>query len=510
MTDTVVIAGAGPAGLMLAAELGLAGVPAVVLDRDPTPAADRFSPGTTLHARSIELFERRGLMDAVRAEETVVWPRVHFSNIWVDLTPIIDREYSLILPQAKTERILADRATELGAQIRRGHAVIGLEQDEEGVSVRVAGPDGEYDLRCRFLVGCDGGDSTVRSLVGIQAPPSGPNWYGFVADFEADEDDEWEFDSPDFPNGLFIITPHPEDWNQLRLMCVEFDTDAPADDTPVTREEISASLRRITGTDDGTPPGELRWAQRYTDRTRLASRYREGNVFLAGDAAHLHYYGAGHGLNTSLHDAANLGWKLAAEIHGWAPPALLDSYATERHPVGRRACLASEASLVLGSPLSRMAPLREVFEELMRYENVERHIITMITDVAYPMPPKGLPAEPGSLLGRPVPAAVLEVEGGDSAPGEQGAAEGRISTYEALRSGRGVLFDLSQGAEDVGCVRRWADRVDVVKARPNAEVAATALLVRPDGFVAWVGSGASDGDGDSLATALSEWFGAGS
>ncbi|NUP53699.1 MAG: hypothetical protein HOW97_41215 [Catenulispora sp.] len=501
MTDTVVIAGAGPAGLMLACELGLAGVPAVVLERDPAPAADRFSPGTTLHARSIELFERRGLMEAVRAEQTAVWPRVHFSNIWVDLTPVIDREYSLILPQAKTERILAERAVELGAQIRRGHSVIGLDQDEQGVTVRAGSADGEYELRCRFLVGCDGAESAVRSLAGIDAPPSGPDWCGLIADFDAAEDDDWEFDSPDFPNGLFIITPQPDNWDQLRLMCVEFDTGTPAGDGPVTREEISASLRRITGAEDSTPPGELLWAQRYTGRTRLAARYREGNVFLAGDAAHVHYYGAGHGLNTSLHDAANLGWKLAAEIAGWAPPGLLDTYPAERHPVGRRACLASEASLVLGSPLERVAPLREVFEELMRYENVERHIITMITDVAYPMPPKGLESEPGSLLGRPVPDAALVTEGA--------AGEEQTSTFQALRSGRGVLFDLSQGAEDVSCVERWAGRVDVVRARPNAELGNAAVLVRPDGFVAWVGAGEPEQGGDSLAGALSEWFGAG-
>jgi 2-polyprenyl-6-methoxyphenol hydroxylase-like FAD-dependent oxidoreductase len=499
MTDTVVIAGAGPAGLMLACELGLAGVPAVVLDRDPTPAGERFSPGTTLHARSIELFERHGLMDAVRAEETVVWPRVHFSNIWVDLTPVIDHEYSIILPQARTERILADRALALGADIRRGHAVVGLEQDGDGVTVRVRAADGDYDLRARYLVGCDGTESTVRALVGIEAPHSGPSWYGIMADFAADEDDEWEFDSPDFPNGVFVITPHPESWEQLRLMTVEFDMDPEADlgiaaDAPTTREEVSASIRRITGT-DGTPPGELRWAQRFTDRTRLAARYREGNVFLAGDAAHSHYYGAGHGLNTSLHDAANLGWKLAADIQGWAPAGLLDTYASERHPVGRRACLASEASLVLAHPLQRLAPLREVFTELMGYENVERHIITMVTGVAYAMPPKGVPGDGPSLLGRPLPAATLTT------------ADGGIGTYAALRSGRGVLFDFSDGTQDVECVKRWADHVDVVTARPVAEIPATALLVRPDGFVAW--EDATGRDTEGLAAALTAWFGAG-
>lgn len=491
MNEGVVIAGAGPAGLMLACELGLAGVRAVVLERDPAPAPERVSPGTTLHARSVDLFERRGLMDQIRADEPTVWPRVHFSNIWVDLLPMIDEEYSLIVMQSRTMEILEARAVELGAEIRLGHTVADLSQDGEGVTVQVAGPEGRYELRCRYLVGCDGGDSAVRELAGIEAPYTGVRWYGLLADFEAFNED-WEFESIGYPNGLFVASPHPEGLDLVRLMTMEFDVEPPGPEVPPTAAEVSERIRQITQ-QNGTPiVGEPTWIYRYTNRTRLASRYRSGNVFVAGDAAHLHYFGAGHGMNTSLHDAANLGWKLAAEIKGRAPAGLLDTYEAERYPVGRRACVVSEASLVLAHPLAHVEPLREVFEELMGLENVERHVITMITDVAYPMP-DGPAADPHPLLGRPVPNVPLST------------ADGETSTAAALHSGRGVLFDLSEDAQDVSAATGWTGRVDLVTAQPTEAVDATALLVRPDGHVAWIDTTGKDAEG--MTAALTRWFG---
>ncbi len=494
MNDTVVIAGAGPAGLMLACELGLAGVSAVVLERDTTPPGERFSPGTTLHARSVDLFDRRGLMDDLRADEPVVWPIVHFSNIWVDLTPIIDQEYSLIVMQTRTEQILENRAIKLGADIRRGHEVVGLDSDDDGVTVRVNSEQGRYDLRCRYLVGCDGGDSVVRGLAGIEAPSTGTRWYGLLADFEA-AIREWKFSSPDYPNGLFAVAPHPGGLDLVRVMTMEFDADAPRDDVPPTAGELRDRVRWITGEDHALLGEPLR-IHRYSNAGRLATRYREGNVFLAGDAAHLHHWGAGHGLNTSLHDAANLGWKLAADIHGWAPSGLLASYASERYPVGRRACAAAQAALALAHPPERVAPLRELFTELMTFNNVQRHVVGMITDVRYPMPSGGAQDEIDGghpLLGRPVPDVPLAT------------ADGGTATEIAMRSGRGVVFDLSDGAQDVANVAGWADRVDVVTARPTDAIDATALLVRPDGHVAWIDSTAKDAEG--LTAALTTWFG---
>jgi len=489
MNDTIVIAGGGPAGLMLAGELGLAGVRAIVLERETAPAGERPTPGTTLHARAEDLLDRRGLMDEIRAAEPVVWPRIHFGNIWIDLMPFIEEEYSLIVQQERTERVLEARALELGADIRRGHSLTGLTQDDGGVTAQVTGPDGAYELRCRYLVGCDGADSAVRRLAGIEAPPTGTPWYGVLADFEAGDED-WEWGSPTYPGGLFAVIPHPDGSGLLRLMTVEFGVEPPAGDRPPTAEELSGCIRRITGKDYALI-GEPHWIHRYGGSTRLAAQYRQGNVFVAGDAAHFYYFGAGHGLNTALHDAANLGWKLAAAIRGTAPAGLLDSYHDERHPVGRRACVSTQAQMVLLHPYERVEPLREIFEQLMKFPNVERYLVGVLTDVTYQMPHTG---EAHPLLGCPIPDAQLTT------------TDGTTSIAAALRSGRGVLFDFSGGQQDVAGVAPWADQVDVVAAEPTDAIKATAVLARPDGFVAWADTTGSDSEG--LAAALGAWFGA--
>lgn len=489
MNDTIVIAGGGPAGLMLAGELGLAGVRAIVLERETAPAGVRPTPGTTLHARSADLLERRGLMDGVNAAEPVVWPRIHFGNIWINLLPIVEEEYSLIVKQDRTERVLEDWAVDRGAEIRRGHEVNGLTQHDDGVTVRASGPDGGYDLRCRYLVGCDGGESTVRRLAGIEAPPTGTPWSGVLADFEAGDED-WEWGSPTYPGGLFAVIPHPDGSGLLRLMTLEFGAEPPASDVPPTAAELSDSIRRVTGKDYALI-GEPRWILRYGGSTRLAEQYRRGNVFVAGDAAHFHYFSAGHGLNTALHDAANLGWKLAAAVRGTAPEGLLDSYHEERHPVGRLACVSTQAQMVLVHPYDRVTPLREIFEQLMKFPNVERYLVGVNTDVSYSMPHTG---EAHPLLGCPVPDAELTT------------ADGETTIAAALRSGHGVVFDFSGGEQQLPDMSGWADRVDVVAAQPTDAIKATAVLVRPDGFVAWADPTGRDAEG--LAAALGTWFGA--
>jgi len=493
MNDRVIIAGGGPAGLMLACELGLAGVEAIVLEREAQEYADKKSPGTTLHARSVDLLERRGLMDEINADEPVIWPRIHYANIWIDLMPMIDEEYSIIVPQARTEQILAARALALGAEIRRGHAVVGLDQDDAGVTVRVSADGGEYDLRGRYLVGCDGGDSVVRSLAGIEAPPTGIPWYGVLADFEEIGED-WEWGSPTYPGGLFAVIPYPDGSGMLRVMTMEFGAEAPGDDVAPTADELRAAIPRITGKHFDLV-GEPQWICRYASRTKLAAQYRNGNVFVAGDAAHIYYFGAGHGVNTSLHDAVNLGWKLAADIRGWAPDGLLDTYHAERHPAGRRACVSTMAQMALMHPHDQVAPLREVFEELMGFDNVERRLVGILTDVTYPMPSSGAgdDGEPHPLLGRPVPHTPITT------------ADGETSTAAVLTAGRAVLIDFSEGAFDVDCAAGWHDRVDVLTARPTTEIDATALLIRPDGYVAWADSTSKDTEG--LTEALTTWFG---
>lgn len=490
-TDSIVIAGGGPGGLMLACELGLAGLRAIVLERDTVPAGERFSPGNTLHARSVELLQRRGLMDEIDAHEPMIWPRVHFSNIWIDLTPMIEEEYSLVVPQPLTEQVLEARAVQLGAEIRRGHEVVGLTQDASGVTVQVGSAADRYELRCRYLIGCDGGDSTVRRLARIDAPETGIEWCALLADVEA-HDYKFELQSPSYPGGVFTAIPHPGGVDLLRIWATEYEPEPSDKDRPPTGDEVRDAVRRITGEDYELPgkPGRI---YRYRNRTRLAQRYRSGNVFLLGDAAHLHYFAAGHGLNTTLHDAANLGWKLAAAVRGWAPDGLLDTYHDERHPVGRRACAVIKATMALEHPPEQMAPLREVFEELLTLRDVQRRLVSLITDVTYPMRLDGVNNDGHPLLGRPVSDAQVSTADGDS------------SVATALRTGHGVVLDFSGGAQDVAQVAAWSGRVDLIAADPVKEIDATALLVRPDGHVAWADTTAKDTGG--LTAALTTWFG---
>lgn len=496
MNRTVVIAGGGPAGLMLACELGLAGVDAVVVERAKGLRTEENSRGYTIHARSVELLDRRGLMDTIRKDQPMVWPRIHFANIWIDLTAVIDEEYSLLVPQSRTEQVLEERAIELGVDIRHGHEVISVAQDETHATVGISSDEGEYDIRCHYLAGCDGGDSTVRALAGFEAPTSGTTWYGVLADFKA-LDDEWEWGSPTYPGGLFAVIPHPDASGLLRLMTMEFDTEAPGDNVPVTADELKASIRRITGK-DFRQAGEPKWICRYANVTRHAQNYRQGRVFLVGDAAHLYYFGAGHGLNGSLQDAMNLGWKLAADIHGWAPPGLLDTYHAERHPVGHQACMSSQAQMALLHPMDRVAPLRELFEKLMSFDDVRRYLTGVVTDVRYPFEyperPTGTAMHP--LLGWPAPPVPLTTR-----------AHGQTTVAAILNSGRGVVLDLSGGTARLADAAGWADRVDVVTAEPTKAIEAATLLIRPDGHVVWADTAAIDVEG--LRLALTTWFGAG-
>ncbi|MDN3359000.1 FAD-dependent monooxygenase [Actinomadura sp. DC4] len=484
MNCTVVISGGGPAGLMLASELGMAGVDTVVLEKEHDRETGSNLRSTMLHARAVDLLERRGLMERIGRDAFVKWPLIHFANFWLDLQPLLEHEYSLIVPQTHTVSVLEERAREVGADIRRGHELTGVTQDEDGVTVHVRSGGEEYRIDARYLVGCDGEDSAVRRLAGFEAPQSGITWYGVLADYE---NASAEPASPTYPGGLFARTPHPYKQGWVRTMTMELGVDAPGPEVPVTVEELRTAAERITG--EKQELGPPTWAYRYTNRTRLAARYRDGRVFLAGDAAHVHYFAAGHGVSTGLHDAVNLGWKLAAEVRGQAPAGLLDTYQTERHAVGRRACVSAEAQLALLHPPERVAPLRELFEELVRFPDVNRHLVGVITDVRYPFEHTGATAHP--LLGAPVPDAPLKT------------ADGETTLAATLRNGRGVVLDLRDGS---GGISRWEDRVDLVAATPVAGLDAARLLVRPDGHVAWVDADGTDDEG--LRTALTTWFGA--
>ncbi|MEW1552048.1 FAD-dependent oxidoreductase [Streptomyces tsukubensis] len=374
----VVVVGAGPAGLLLAAELARSGVRVLVLERD---AEARVAPGVALNGSVVLTLERLGLLESLR-REAVPLPRVHFGLLWVDLDRVRPRPPDpVLLPQSRLEAVLAEHAAERGAVVRRGHEVLGLEQDGEGVAVEVRGPDGPQVVRALFLVGADGPESVVRRAAGIGVTRTAPTVSGLVADAEADP----AALAPEHLGAAFsaagLYMGVPVGPRTVRLMTTEFGRRAP--DGAPTRDELAAAVAALTGSEPKVE-GLYRPPVRYDDRTALADAYRSGRVFLAGDAAHTHYPLGGLALGAALADAVSLGGKLAAAVRGEAPEGLLDSYHAERHPVGRRIITVTRAQSALLHPLERVGPLRELFGELLGLGSANEYLARAVSGLESP------------------------------------------------------------------------------------------------------------------------------
>ncbi|WP_081235769.1 rifampin monooxygenase [Streptomyces viridosporus] len=472
MIDVIVVGG-GPTGLMLSCELRLHGVRVVVLERLTEPTGQ--SRGQGLHTRSVELMDQRGLLDRFLAVSEKFQVGGLFGGIvkpWPDRLDTA-HPYGVATPQPVTERLLEERALELGTEIRRGCEVVGLSQDEDGVTVELA--DGTR-LRSRHLVGCDGGRSLVRKEIGVGFPGEPAKVETLLGEMELTEDPatvaavveevrrtQLRFGAAPLGDGVYrVVVP----------------ADGVAEDraTAPTLEEFRQRLRAVAGTDFGARAP--RWLSRFGDATRQAERYRVGRVLLAGDAAHIHPPTGGQGLNLGVQDAFNLGWKLAAVVNGWAPEGLLDSYHAERHPVGARVLENTRAQITLLGTDPGATALRELFSRLMDFEEVNRYVTGMITavEVRYDF------GEGHELLGRRMRDVRLK--------------RGRL--YELMRGGRGLLLDRTGRLSVAG----WADRVDHV-VDVSEELDVPAVLLRPDGHVAWAGEDQAD-----LLGHLPRWFGA--
>jgi 2-polyprenyl-6-methoxyphenol hydroxylase-like FAD-dependent oxidoreductase len=483
MTEhAVVIAGGGPTGLTLAGELALAGVDVVIVERRSSQDLEGSRAGG-LHSRTIEVLDQRGIAGRFLAEGQTV-QATSFAHIPLDISDLPSRHnYALGLWQKRVEEILAGWVGELAAPIERGSEVTGFAQDDIGVDVELS--DGR-SLRAQYLVGCDGGRSLIRRVAGIEFPGWDPTTSSLIAEVEMREEPEVGIRHDD--SGTQAIGPLG-DGERFRVLVSE--RYVQHSDEPTLRD-LSEALVAVWGTDYGVHSPT--WLSRFTDMTRQAASYRAGRVLLAGDAAHVHYPVGGQGLNTGVQDAMNLGWKLAQVVNGTSPEDLLDTYEAERHPVAARVLATTMAQTAVIRSDARIDALRDTMAELLSMTEPRTRFTAMIAglDIQYDL------GEGHPLVGRRVPDIDLDTTGGPR----------RLFTL--LEEGRPVLLNLGKpGGFDIA---PWADRVELVDADYvgtwelpvlGAVAAPAAVLIRPDGYVAWVGEPADSGLPDVLAT----WFG---
>ncbi|BBX44804.1 FAD-dependent monooxygenase [Mycobacterium cookii] len=513
----VVIAGAGPDGLMVACELGLAGIRPIVLD--PAPGPNPAARVNRIVGQAARILDYRGLYSALTgADAPIPVPHANFAGLSLDLAAVpASQLFAIPVQQFSLVQLLAERAGNYGTDIRWGHALTGFDQRDDGITVHVAGPDCSYDLTTQYLVGADGGTSTTRHLAGIEFP--GMSSYDLVIriGFDVVPPDEWIEPIPPDPRGPGHLPPqqfhrtdrgvfvYGEMGSRVAMMTYELDNapheqrnDGTAGEPPMSLAELQASAERVLGTDvplrpvSRDAPLDLRRVAGIN--SRIASHYQVGRVFLVGDAAHVHAPIGGPGLNLGLQDGVNLGWKLAAVSSGRVAPALLATYEVERRPAAERLVMQTRAQLALFRPGPEVTALRDLFTELLSDPNNVLRISDLLSgaDNHYTA---GNGAHP--FVGRWVPDFTVA------------SASGRQRVAELARAGLPVLVDLTEDGAFAAAVTDTDDRLTVAVGRPVDAVGATAVLVRPDGYVAWASSQAQPAREDThqLRAVLTQWFG---
>jgi 2-polyprenyl-6-methoxyphenol hydroxylase-like FAD-dependent oxidoreductase len=504
MTYDVIIAGAGPVGLFLASELRLAQRSVLVLEQaeDPRSPLKRLPFGMRgLWGPSIDAFYRRGLLEQMasqpRADGASGQPRPgsmasgserrgpagHFAGIQFDYGHIDSSRWTYRLPgpadaqlgaeMEHIERVLAAHALSVGVEIRRGHGVDGFEVSNDDITVHA----GEQRVRARFLVGCDGGRSTVRKHGGFEFVGTEPAFTGYSILVDIADPEKLRPGRHYTPTGMYT------QWQPGVIAMADFDGGAAHRVDPITCEHVQAVLRRVSGTD--VTLNALHVASTWTDRSKQATTYRKGRVLLAGDAAHIHSPLGGQGLNLGLGDAMNLGWKIAATIRGDAPDDLLDSYTAERHPIGARILDWTRAQVALMKPDRHARALEAILRDLIDTRDGATYFAERVWGVSlrYDL------GDEHPLAGRSCPD--FELENGT-----------RLGTL--LRDGNGVLLDFGRQASLQALAGRWGDHVRYVAGDAKDRLGLRALLVRPDGFVAWASD--TTPSPEDVTRAATRWF----